>query len=76
MSATGHSQDVEVMRAHILARLGIEILEFYGPEELVERWLNPRAAQGKSAIAVAEMIARRFYEKYDLEWIPGCGSNS
>lgn len=70
MSTSDRSADIAAVRAHMLARLGIDILEYHDPEELLDRWLSPGSAEGKSVAEVAENIARRFYYKYDLEWMP------
>ena len=69
MSAVNRLRAIEEVRAHIFVRLGIEILEFYEPAELIEKWLDPELAAGRSPVEVGEAIAIRFYEKYDLEWL-------
>lgn len=70
MSTSDRSADIAAVRVHMLARLGIDVLEYHDPEELLNRWLTPGSAEGKSVADIAENIARCFYDKYDLEWMP------
>ncbi len=70
MVAPDVTEVIAVMRDYLRRRLGLELDEFHTADELIERWIRPGMAEGKTAAEIADAFAEHMHYKYDLTWMP------